>query len=86
MAKFYALINRANQPLPSQDLVERMYRLLDEATKLIDDPKIQARLDDLTLLKMVLDKVKTDGLMPTLDAVRSKLDQPPLGVAPQICY
>ena len=28
----------------------------------------------------VLDKVKTDGLVPTLTAVRSKLDQPiPLG-------
>jgi hypothetical protein len=36
---------------------------------------------------MVLDKIKTDGLMPILDAVRSKLDQPlPLGVAPLICY
>jgi len=31
-------------------------------------------------VRMVLDKVKTDGLMPTLDAVRSKLDQPlPMG-------
>lgn len=31
-------------------------------------------------VKMVFDKVKTDGLMPTLDTVRSKLDQPlPLG-------
>lgn len=31
-------------------------------------------------VKMVLNKVRTDGLMPTLDAVRSKLDQPlPLG-------
>lgn len=31
-------------------------------------------------VKMVLDKVRTDGLMPTVDAVRSKLDQPlPLG-------
>lgn len=31
-------------------------------------------------VKMVLDKVRTDGLAPTLDAVRSKLDQPlPLG-------
>ena len=31
-------------------------------------------------VKMVLDKVSTDGLMPTIDAVRSKLDQPlPLG-------
>ena len=29
---------------------------------------------------MVLDKIKTDGLAPTIDAVRSKLDQPlPLG-------
>ena len=31
-------------------------------------------------VKMVLDKVKADGLFPTIDAVRSKLDQPlPLG-------
>lgn len=31
-------------------------------------------------VKMVLDKVKTDGLQPTIEAVRSKLDQPlPLG-------
>ncbi len=30
--------------------------------------------------RMVLDKIRTDGLMPTLSAVRSKLDQPlPLG-------
>jgi len=28
-------------------------------------------------VKMVLDKVKTDGLFTTIDAVRSKLDQPP---------
>ncbi|EGQ8918980.1 TPA: zinc-binding dehydrogenase [Vibrio parahaemolyticus] len=31
-------------------------------------------------VKMVLGKIKTDGLIPTVDAVRSKLDQPlPLG-------
>lgn len=31
-------------------------------------------------VKLVLDKIKTDGLLPTIDAVRSKLDQPlPLG-------
>lgn len=31
-------------------------------------------------VKMVLDKVKTDGLLPTLEAVQSKLDQPlPMG-------
>ena len=31
-------------------------------------------------VKQVLSKIRTDGLMPTIDAVRSKLDQPlPLG-------
>lgn len=31
-------------------------------------------------VRMVLDKIKTDGLMPTVDSVRSKLDRPlPLG-------
>jgi predicted dehydrogenase/threonine dehydrogenase-like Zn-dependent dehydrogenase len=31
-------------------------------------------------VRMVLDKVRTDGLMPTLEAVRNKLDQPlPMG-------
>jgi hypothetical protein len=31
-------------------------------------------------VRMVLSKVKTDGLMPTLEVVRSKLDQPlPMG-------
>lgn len=31
-------------------------------------------------VKMMLDKIKTDGLLPTVDAVRSKLDQPiPMG-------
>ena len=31
-------------------------------------------------VRMVLDKVKTDGVMPTLEAVRNKLDQPlPMG-------
>lgn len=49
MVRFYTLINGVNKPVLSQDLVGRMYRLLEEATKLTDDPKIQARLDDLTL-------------------------------------
>ena len=31
-------------------------------------------------VRMVLDKIRTDGLMPTLQAVRNKLDQPlPMG-------
>ena len=27
-------------------------------------------------VRMALDKVRSDGLLPTLDAVRNKLDQP----------
>ncbi|SMC26713.1 hypothetical protein SAMN02746041_02727 [Desulfacinum hydrothermale DSM 13146] len=31
-------------------------------------------------VRQVLDKIRTDGLLPTVEAVRSKLDQPlPLG-------
>ena len=31
-------------------------------------------------VKMVMDKIKTEGLMPTINAVKNKLDQPiPLG-------
>ncbi len=31
-------------------------------------------------VRMVIDKVKTDGLVPTIEAVKSKLDQPlPMG-------
>jgi predicted dehydrogenase/threonine dehydrogenase-like Zn-dependent dehydrogenase len=33
-------------------------------------------------VRMVLDKIRTDGLLPTLEAVRSKLDQP---LAPGYC-
>ena len=29
-------------------------------------------------VRMVLDKIRTDGLMPTVEAVRNKLDQPNL--------
>ena len=31
-------------------------------------------------VRMVIDKIRTDGLLPTLQAVRNKLDQPlPMG-------
>ena len=31
-------------------------------------------------VRMVLDKIRTDGLLPTIEAVRNKLDQPlPMG-------
>ncbi|NUQ62255.1 MAG: DUF4838 domain-containing protein [Pirellulales bacterium] len=49
MAKFYKLLDGAQPPLMSRDLIGRMYRLLDESSKLAGDAKIQARLDDLVL-------------------------------------
>ena len=37
-------------------------------------------------VRMVIDKMKTDGLMPTLEAVRNKLDQPlPMGYCNVAC-
>jgi hypothetical protein len=49
MAKFYRLIDGANRPLPSDDLVGRMYRLLAEARRRTDDEGILRRIDDLVL-------------------------------------
>jgi len=49
MDKFYDLINGSNHPLFSEDLIGRMYRQLDEALKLTDDPAIRTRIDDLAL-------------------------------------
>jgi hypothetical protein len=49
MAAFYRLLDGANQPLLSDDLIGRMYRCLTEARSKTDDPMIQARLDDLVL-------------------------------------
>ena len=52
-------------------------RMLVEFSKANLVDKVRQQPDKV---KMVLDKVKTDGLFPTIDAVRSKLDQPlPLG-------
>jgi len=49
MRRFYNLIDGANSPLLSDDLLGRMYRLLDEARSQTDDPRVLARLDDLIL-------------------------------------
>src|SRR5690606_13567772 len=38
MREFYELIDRANKPLFSADLIGRMYRYLDDARKLTSDP------------------------------------------------
>lgn len=55
MARFYALIDGANQPLLSDDLIGRMYRSLDEARKQTDDASIRARIADLVLYTRYVD-------------------------------
>lgn len=49
MAKFYALLDGSERRPLCDDLVGRLFRLLDEAHGLTDDAAIRARLDDLTL-------------------------------------
>ncbi len=49
MAGFYRLIDGANRPRLTDDLIGRMYRALAEAQQKTDNPKIRARLNDLTL-------------------------------------
>lgn len=49
MAKFYRLIDGSNRPLLSDDLIGRMYRLLDKAQQMASDPAVRARLRDLIL-------------------------------------
>ncbi len=49
MAEFYRLIDAKAKPLLTDDLMGRMYRQLDEARGLTQDPKIRARIDDLVL-------------------------------------
>lgn len=49
MRAFYHDTDRAQQPLFTRDLIGRMYRHLDAARKLTNDPATRARLDDLVL-------------------------------------
>jgi hypothetical protein len=49
MAKFYALLDGSKRQALSDDLIGRMYRLLDEARGLTQDAATRARFDDLTL-------------------------------------
>jgi uncharacterized protein DUF4838 len=49
MRRFYQLINGANHPLLSDDLLGRMYRYLAEAQTRALTPQIQARIRDLIL-------------------------------------
>ncbi len=49
MKTFFDLIDGANRPLLSRDLIGRMYRLIGEAKQLTADASVQARLDDLAI-------------------------------------
>jgi hypothetical protein len=49
MAKFYILLDGTKRQALSDDLIGRMYRLLDQARGLAQDAPVRARLDDLTL-------------------------------------
>ena len=49
MARFYELIGGDDRVLMSDDLIARMYRLLDEATKRAESSAVQKRLDALIL-------------------------------------
>jgi hypothetical protein len=49
MTKFYALLDGTKRQALSDDLLGRMFRLLDEARALTSDASIRARLDDLSL-------------------------------------
>jgi len=79
----------ANVPCPSasagQLLIRTTRSLISAGTErmLVDFGKanpIEKARQQPDKVRMVLDKVRTDGLMPTLDAVRNKLEQPlPLG-------
>lgn len=75
----------APQPKPGQVLIKTTRSLVSLGTErmLVEFGKanlVQKARQQPDKVKMVLDKVKSDGLMPTLEAVFNKLEQPlPLG-------
>jgi hypothetical protein len=55
MAEYYRLIDAGNRPLLCDDLIGRLYRQLADAHQRTTDPKIRARLADLTLYTRYLE-------------------------------
>jgi len=55
MRRFYRLINFDDTVRPSEDVVARMYRCLDEARGLTHTPAVRRRLDDLILYTRYLE-------------------------------
>lgn len=56
MREYYHLIDAAQRPLLTDDLVGRMYRHLDKARGLTQNPAILARIDDLVLYTLYVDQ------------------------------
>ncbi len=75
----------APKAAPGQVLIASSRTLVSSGTErmLVDFGKagwIEKARQQPDKVRMVLEKIRTDGLMPTLEAVRNKLDQPlPLG-------
>lgn len=73
------------QVLPGQVLIRTLQTLVSAGTEkmLVDFGKaslIEKARQQPDKVRMVLDKIRTDGLVPTVEAVRAKLDQPiPMG-------
>lgn len=55
MREFYRLISGENRPLLSEDLLGRMYRLLDKALKKTNSPAVERRLLDLVAYTHYID-------------------------------
>lgn len=69
------------RPQPGHLLIRSSYTLVSAGTERMLVEFGKANLYDKARqqpdkVRMVLDKAKTDGVMPTIDAVRNKLDQP----------
>ena len=77
--------SRARASEPGQLLIRTTRSLISAGTErmLLDFGKaglIDKARQQPDKVRQVLDKIRTDGVMPTLEAVRNKLDQPlPLG-------
>jgi hypothetical protein len=56
MAEFFRMTDAKSRPLLTDDLVGRMFRLLDEARGLTKDPAILARIDDMILYSRYVDQ------------------------------
>lgn len=55
IAEYYRLIDASSHPRLSSDLLGRMYRALDAARKLTDDPAVVARINDLIVYVRYVD-------------------------------